>query len=149
MYARVAPFVGSQHCLRLGSIATPQMRLDAKPGTGSVAAKTKSESGRVQIVTWPPLEVPLLPVVLARRGNFAEATRIAHGWADRQIRAGNVQGAAIATLQVAQLLLDARHADSALASVHCADNRSSSAASPLGAGTLIPGKPILPRGRTS
>lgn len=79
------------------------------------SAETWARRHDAKIVSWPPLEVPLLPVLLARHGRFAEATRIAHAWSDRQIRAGNVEGAVLATLQVAQLLLDAGHADSAFA----------------------------------
>ena len=78
------------------------------------------------IVSWPPLEVPLLPVQLARQGRFVEATQIAHRWAARQVQSGNVEGAAIAKLQVAQFLLDAGHADSAYAEAVRSDSLASS-----------------------
>ncbi len=78
------------------------------------SAETWARAHDVRIVNWQPLDIPMLPLTLARNGRTAEAMRIAHAWSARQISAGNVEGAALATLQVAQLLLDAGHADSAV-----------------------------------
>ena len=78
------------------------------------SAETWARAHDARIVNWQPLDIPMLPLTLARNGRTAEAMRIAHGWAARQIAAGNVEGAALATLQVAQLLLDAGHPDSAV-----------------------------------
>lgn len=86
------------------------------------SAEVWAQAHDARMVIWTPLEVPLLPVVLARQGRFVEATRIAHSWVARQIRGGNVEGAAIATLQVAQFLLDAGHADSAFAEAERTDS---------------------------
>ena len=52
-----------------------------------------------------PEEVPLLPEVLASRGSYAEAARIAEQWARRKEQERNITGAANAWLQVAQVRL--------------------------------------------
>lgn len=65
---------------------------------------------------WPPLEVPLLPAVLARQGRSGEALEIARAWAARREQRGNVQGAALAYLQHARLALDVSAGSEAQAS---------------------------------
>ena len=86
------------------------------------SAEVWARAHDAQKEAWTALEIPMLPPLLARQGRIAEATRIAHEWADRQIGGGNVEGAAIAMLQVAQLLLDAQHPDSALAEAERIDS---------------------------
>ena len=86
------------------------------------SAELYAKAHDAQLVNWPPLEVPLLPALLGRRGRFGEAIRIAHSWASRQVQAGNIEGAAIATLQVAQFQLDAGHPDSAIADAERTDS---------------------------
>lgn len=54
---------------------------------------------------WPILERPLLPDVLARHGRVAEAVVLADSWARKESAAGNIQGAALAKLNLARLLL--------------------------------------------
>ena len=86
-----------------------------------------------QQALWTPLEVPLMPVILARRGRSADALHSARSWAAHQEQRGNVQGAALASLQHARLALDARSATVALvaatraeslaASLHLVDER--------------------------
>jgi CHAT domain-containing protein len=71
---------------------------------------------------WPPLELPLLPPVLARRGHATEALGIARAWALRQERRGNVHGAALAHIEVARLALDARLPNEALLSASRAES---------------------------
>lgn len=53
---------------------------------------------------WVAWNTPLLPGILARRGRLDEGVAVAATWAARQVRGGNVQGAAIAYLQLAELL---------------------------------------------
>lgn len=55
---------------------------------------------------WPPLEVPLTPGVLARRGQPEPALALARDWASRQRSAGNIRGHTAAQLQLARLLID-------------------------------------------
>ena len=107
-YARAVEQVGSDPAAFAG-----MSRIHAALGHAD-SAETWARAHDALVVTWQPLDVPMLPPRLASDGRGAEAMRIAHSWAMRQIEAGNVEGAAIATLQVAQLLLDAGHADSAL-----------------------------------
>ncbi|HEV8613010.1 MAG TPA: CHAT domain-containing protein, partial [Gemmatimonadales bacterium] len=71
---------------------------------------------------WPPRELPLLPDVLMRRGKSLEATRVSRDWLERQLRGGNTEGAALAALQLARLLLDAGQPDSALPIARRADS---------------------------
>jgi hypothetical protein len=70
---------------------------------------------------WTPLEHPLLPRFLARKGRTPEAVELAARWADRQLRNGNVEGAALATLEVADLSLAAGHPADALAAAKALD----------------------------
>ena len=51
------------------------------------------------------LDVPLLPLILAARGERDEAATIARAWARKHVTGGNIQGAAIATNAFAELLL--------------------------------------------
>lgn len=62
------------------------------------------------------LDVPLLPAVLARHGRTNEAIATARSWFQRRSKAGSVQGAAMAGVQLANLLIDARRWAEALAS---------------------------------
>ncbi|MBI1723134.1 MAG: CHAT domain-containing protein [Gemmatimonadetes bacterium] len=68
----------------------------------SAEAAARAHDGRPEL--WGPLSSPLLPGVLARRGRLPEAVRSAAVWAARQVHGGNIQGAAIAHLQLAELL---------------------------------------------
>jgi len=65
------------------------------------------------MLNWTPLERPLVPRLLARQGHGPEAAALDRKWAVRQLGSGNVQGAAIATLELVDLLLATGHADSA------------------------------------
>ncbi len=85
------------------------------------------------VVQWKPLEGPILPDFLARHGRIEEAVAIARRWAARQLSTGNVQGAAIAVLEVgaleltagapAEALTAAKQADSLAATLHLVDER--------------------------
>jgi CHAT domain-containing protein len=57
------------------------------------------------VMTWAPTDVPLLPGLLARRERFDDAVDIAQRWTAARLAGGNVHGAAVASLQVADLLL--------------------------------------------
>ncbi|MGQ0815798.1 MAG: CHAT domain-containing protein [Gemmatimonadota bacterium] len=63
---------------------------------------------------WQPLETPLLPGVLARRGRLSDAAALSHSWAAHQRARGNAHGAVIATLELGDLLLRAGDARAAL-----------------------------------
>lgn len=71
---------------------------------------------------WEILDRPLLPDILARRGRVDEAVSMADGWAHHQVTTGNIQGAAIAHLHLAELLLLDRHPGRALAAARTADS---------------------------
>ncbi len=86
------------------------------------SAEAWARAHDARIVNWQPLDIPMLPLTLAKNGRPAQATRIAEAWAARQIAAGNVEGAARATLEVAQLLLDAGGADSAVVATQRIDS---------------------------
>jgi CHAT domain-containing protein len=58
--------------------------------------------------------VPLLPALLARRGETAAATRIARQWAEMRIAQGNAQTAAATLRHLAELLLEVNNAPDAL-----------------------------------
>lgn len=85
------------------------------------------------MVQWKPLEGPVLPDFLARHGRMPEAVASARRWAERQVSTGNVQGAAVALLEVgaleltagapAQAFAAASHADSLAATLHLVDER--------------------------
>jgi CHAT domain-containing protein len=85
------------------------------------------------VVQWKPLEGPILPGFLARHGRMQEAVAIARRWAERQVSTGNVQGAAIAALELGALELNvgaptealaaAQRADSLAATLHLVDER--------------------------
>ena len=74
------------------------------------------------IAQWTPLEHPLLPRLLSQAGRSGEAVGLAATWADRQLRNGNVEGAALATLEVADLSLAAGHPADVLAAAERADS---------------------------
>ena len=74
------------------------------------------------IAQWTPLEHPLLPRLLSQAGRSAEAVGLAATWAERQLRNGNVEGAALATLEVADLSLAAGKPAEALAAAARADS---------------------------
>lgn len=74
------------------------------------------------IAEWTPLEHPLLPRLLAREGRAPAAVELAARWADHQLRAGNVEGAALATLEVADLSLAAGKPADALGAARRADS---------------------------
>lgn len=71
---------------------------------------------------WTPLEHPLLPEFLARHGRSRDGIAVARQWAARQISTGNVQGAALAMLQVGTLELTAGHPAEALGAAQSADS---------------------------
>lgn len=71
---------------------------------------------------WTPLEHPLLPEFLARHGRTRDGIAVARQWAARQISTGNVQGAALAMLQVGTLELTAGHPAEALRAAQSADS---------------------------
>ncbi len=54
-----------------------------------------------------PNEIPLVPRILGRNGRYDEALQVARRWATRQDSTGNVEGASLAHLEVADLLLAA------------------------------------------
>src|SRR5207247_8691458 len=54
-----------------------------------------------------PVDVPMVPELLAQQRRFVEATRASSHWVDNRLVRGNVQGAAVARLQLARILLDA------------------------------------------
>jgi CHAT domain-containing protein len=113
------------------------------------SAERKATTHDSVLARWTPLERPLLPEFLARHGRSHDGIAVARQWAARQISTGNVQGAALATLQVATLELAAGHptealraagiADSLAASLHFVDGR-------VGAGELA-GKALVALGR--
>lgn len=74
-----------------------------------------------QEALWPPLEVPLMPAILARRGRTAEAIRIARAWAVRQEQRGNAEGASLAFLELSRVALDAHATSVALVSAEHAE----------------------------
>jgi tetratricopeptide (TPR) repeat protein len=90
-------------------------------GQDDSAAGAAAEHDSAESV-WTPLEHPLLPEVLARRGDAATAGRVAAAWAERQRAGGNVQGAALADLEVATLALGAGEPRRALAAADQADS---------------------------
>lgn len=68
------------------------------------------------------LDVPLLPPILAAAGRTEEAVTTARAWARKQVAQGNLQGAAIATNALAELLLSARAAPEALREAAAAES---------------------------
>lgn len=54
---------------------------------------------------WGPLEVPLLPDILADDGEFAEAVGILEDWAARQSARRNIRGSAVAYTHLGELYL--------------------------------------------
>jgi CHAT domain-containing protein len=73
------------------------------------AARRHDEHG-----DWGPLDVPLLPAVLADRGRFEEATASLGAWAEIQSRRQNIRGALIAHTHLGELYLRREKPDSAL-----------------------------------
>lgn len=71
---------------------------------------------------WPITGQPLLPSVLARRGRMGEAVALADVWARRQLAGGNVEGAAVAHLRLAELLLRSGQTRDALTAAARADS---------------------------
>jgi len=61
------------------------------------------------------LDVPMLPPILAAAGRTVEALEISRSWARKQIAQGNLQGAAMATNGLAELLLSSGDARQSLA----------------------------------
>ncbi len=61
-----------------------------------------------------PNEIPLIPRILGRNGRYDEAIQIARRWSARQDSAGNVEGASLAHLEVAELLLASQQAEAAV-----------------------------------
>ncbi|MFH1765231.1 MAG: CHAT domain-containing protein [Gemmatimonadota bacterium] len=66
--------------------------------------------------------VPLLPWILAEEGRVKEAVEISAGWAQTRLEAGSLAGAAVANLQRAELSLEARDPEGALAAANRADS---------------------------
>jgi CHAT domain-containing protein/tetratricopeptide (TPR) repeat protein len=67
------------------------------------------------------LDVPLLPPLLAARGQRDEAEKIAGAWARRHLEGGNIHGASIATNAFADLLLAWRDDSAAYAEAVAAE----------------------------
>jgi CHAT domain-containing protein len=87
------------------------------PDSAEAAAIRHDTAGR-----WPITEGPLMPDLLAARGRMREAIALADAWAQRATKAGNVEGAAIAHLRVAELLLANKEPKAALVSATSADS---------------------------
>lgn len=68
------------------------------------------------------LDVPLLPPLLAAAGHTEEALEIARSWARRQVAQGNLQGAAMASNGLADLLLRAGQPRQSLAEAAAAES---------------------------
>jgi len=66
--------------------------------------------------------IPLLPWILSGEGRTEEAVRIASAWARRRMEAGNLAGASMANLQLAELSLEAGDSEAALAIAILADS---------------------------
>lgn len=62
-----------------------------------------------------PRDVPLLPAIRARRGEFGEAAATLKEWWQRQEAQGNLEGAVVGAIQHADLLLQGGRAGEALA----------------------------------
>ena len=71
---------------------------------------------------WPITEQPLLPDLLARQGRLREAVELSDGWARSRLVAGNVEGAALAHLKLAELQLSAQNPRAAYAAALRADS---------------------------
>ena len=72
--------------------------------------------------SWQILDRPLLPDILAKRGRVGEAIVLADAWARHQSTAGNIQGATIAHLRLAELLLLDHDAKRAFIAAKSADS---------------------------
>ena len=71
---------------------------------------------------WVPLDSPLMPSFLARHGRPGEGVTLAESWVDRQLRGGNVAGAALAGVAAARLALESGDASGALTQAARADS---------------------------
>lgn len=71
---------------------------------------------------WQPLETPLLPGILVRRGETGVAVTLARAWAAEQRASGNVHARTLATIRLAELLLaDGQVADARIEADRAAD----------------------------
>ena len=68
------------------------------------------------------VDVPLLPPILAAAGRAREALEISRAWARKQVAQGNLQGAAIATNGLAELLLSSGDPKKSLAEAAAAES---------------------------
>ncbi len=84
--------------LNLGGLARV-FEVMGRPDSAAAAARAHDS------VMSNQLDVPLLPPILAREGRVADAVETARSWARRQAEQGNVQGAARASLALADLLV--------------------------------------------
>lgn len=100
-YQRGAALDKGERSLNLAGLARAYEAL----GLADSAARAAADHDR-NIQT--PTEVPLAPEILSRDGRHDEAVRLARAWAERREAGGSIQGAALARLQTAGLLLAAR-----------------------------------------
>jgi CHAT domain-containing protein len=93
---------------------------DALGFADSAEAAARRHDGKTD--GWSMLERPVLPDLLAKRGRVAEAVALTDTWARRRLAGGNIEGAAIAHLHLAELLLLNRDAKAALTAATRADS---------------------------
>lgn len=106
-YGRGVEVGGSELSLNLGGMARV---LDALGLADSAAVVARAHDRSIS----NQLDVPLLPLVLARAGRVEAAVRVSEEWMERRRREGNLQSAALAGEQLAELLLDAGRRTEAL-----------------------------------
>lgn len=110
-YERIGDLKRALHYFRLGAARDREERSLNLGGLYRVfRALGESDSAEVaarahDAVMSNQLDVPLLPPLLAARGERAEAERTAGAWARQHLEGGNIHGAAIATNAFAELLL--------------------------------------------
>jgi len=97
------------------------MRVFESLGEDDSAARM-AEAHDSLLPVWTPLEHPLLPGFLARHGRVRKALALARAWADRQLRGGNVEGAALTTLDLGNLALGSAAPADALAAAQRAES---------------------------
>jgi tetratricopeptide (TPR) repeat protein len=87
------------------------------PDSAEAAARAH-DADPIQYITGQPM----LPELLAARGKLAEAVALSDAWARRVLAGGNVEGAAMAHITLAELLLRNRNAKAAFAAANTADS---------------------------
>jgi CHAT domain-containing protein len=108
-YYRTGAATGAVENLR--GLARVYDRLDQPDSSEWAARAHDSLTAR-----WTAFEMPLMPGVLARRGRLEEAVSVSRAWAARRRDAGDAQAAAVAELQLSELLLAAGRGAEALES---------------------------------